>query len=90
MGFKDPLGVFQANELGTDRMDMLGRGYGVYQATAGQGNVEAPAVAGAAVIRVLQVAGSEMRLGGKAGDRFYGALYTVLRGLDILLEKVAI
>ena len=60
------------------------------QATAGQGNVEAPAVAVAAVIRVLQVAGSEMRLGGKAGDRFYGALYTVLRGLDILLEKGAI
>lgn len=47
-------------------------------------------MAGAAVIRVLQLAGSEMRLGGKAGDRFYGALYTVLRGLDILLEKVAI
>lgn len=67
--------------------DTIGRGYGVCQVTAGQGNVEAPAVAGAAVIRVLQVAGSEMRLGGKAGDRFYGALYTVLRGLRRLLLK---
>lgn len=71
-------------------MDVLIRGYRVGQARAGHGNVEAPAVAGAAVIRVLQITWSEMRVGGKTGDRFHGASCTLLRGLDIFLKKVAI
>lgn len=54
------------------------------QAIVGQGSVEVPTVAGAAVITVLQIAWSQRRLGGEAGDRRYEALYVLLRGFGIL------